>query len=61
MAPESNSGGSNPVLAFLVSALLIGVVVLGYFVYTGGRVLPQSNNPSLHLIVKAPPAALRGG
>ena len=59
MATDTNSGG-NSMLAFLVGALLVAVVVLGYFFYTGGHMLPQNNGPSINLTVKAPPAKPNG-
>jgi hypothetical protein len=32
-----NSGGGNSALAMLVGVLLVAVVVLGFFMYTGGH------------------------
>jgi hypothetical protein len=54
MATDTNSGGGNTMLSFLVGALLVAVVVLGYLFYTGGHVLPQNNSPSINLSVKTP-------
>lgn len=34
---DDNNGGSNSFLAFLVGGLLIAVVGLGIFMYTGGH------------------------
>jgi hypothetical protein len=54
MASDTNSSGSNTMLSFLVGALLVAVVALGYLMYTGGHVLPQNNGPSINLSVKTP-------
>jgi hypothetical protein len=54
MTTDTNSGGSNVMLSFLVGALLVAVVALGYLMYTGGHVMPQNNAPSVNLSVKTP-------
>ena len=61
MATDTNSGGGNSALAFLVGILLAAVVVFGFFLYTGGHLLPQNNGPSINLNVKTPPAPKPGG
>ena len=38
---DNSSGGGTPFLAFLVGALLVVVVVIGFAVYGGGIVTPS--------------------
>ncbi len=52
MATETGSG-SNSWLAFLVGGLLVGLLVLGYFVYTGNATAP-ANAPDINLRIETP-------
>ncbi len=52
MATETGSG-SNSWLAFLVGGLLVGLLVLGYFVYTGNSAAPE-NSHEFNLKIEAP-------
>jgi hypothetical protein len=58
---NTNNGGSNSVLAFIVGILLAAVVVFGFFMYTGGHLLPQNNGPTFNLNVKTPAAPKPSG
>jgi hypothetical protein len=50
-----NSGGSNSALALLVGALLVAVVVLGFFLYSGGHLgAPAPNTAHFDVHVQAP-------
>ena len=51
---ENGGGGATPFLAFLVGGLIVAVVVLGFFVYTGH----QNNAPNVpsHLTLNVTPA-----
>ncbi len=52
MATETGSG-SNSWLAFLVGGLLVGLLVLGYFVYSGNAPAP-SNAHEFNLKIETP-------
>ncbi|HXC55006.1 MAG TPA: hypothetical protein VNU97_06905 [Rhizomicrobium sp.] len=56
MATDTNagSGGGNTFLAFIVGAVLIAVVVLGFFMFTGGHFPGQNSGTSLNVNVHAP-------
>ncbi|MBV9419130.1 MAG: hypothetical protein JO348_05095 [Alphaproteobacteria bacterium] len=57
MTVEVSNGGSggNTFLAFIVGAVLIALVVLGFFMFTGGRIPGmQPSGPSLNVNVHAP-------
>ena len=55
MATDTSSGGGNAFLAFVVGALLVVVAVLGFFIFTGGRLNWQNNPaPSINLNVHSP-------
>lgn len=56
MAVEISNGGSsgNTFLAFVVGAVLIAIVALGIFMFTGGHIFPQQQGPSINLHVKTP-------
>ena len=62
MATETSSGGGNAFLAFVVGALLVVVAVLGFFMFTGGR-LTWHNNPaaSINMNVQTPAAPKPNG
>lgn len=50
MATEREAGsGSNSWLAFLVGGLLVGLLVLGYFVYTGNSAPDNSRDFNLRI------------
>lgn len=53
MATERESGSGNSWLAFLVGALLIGLLVVGYFVYSGGSVETGSSR-DLNVKIETP-------
>ncbi len=48
----NNSGGTNPLLAFLLGAVIIVLAVVGYFVMTGNKVGPSQ--PSINVNVPTP-------
>jgi hypothetical protein len=52
MATETGSG-SNTWLAFLVGGLLVGLLVLGYFVYSGNAPAPD-NTREFNLKIETP-------
>jgi hypothetical protein len=52
MATDTGSG-SNSWLAFLVGGLLVGLLVLGYFVYTGNSATPE-NSHDFNLKIETP-------
>lgn len=49
---ESSGSGATPWLAFIVGGLLVLVLVIGYFVYSGGG--PAIPSRSLEVNVRAP-------
>ena len=49
---ESSEGGATPWLAFIVGGLLVLVLVIGYFVYSGGGMPTPSK--SVDVSIKAP-------
>ena len=51
---EKGGTGAMPFLAFLVGGLLVAVVVLGFFVYTGHENKTVNIPAHLTLNVKAP-------
>jgi len=52
---DNAGGGGNTALAFLVGVLLVAVVVLGLFMYTGGRIgAPAPDTAHFDVHVKAP-------
>ena len=53
MAAERDAGNStNTWLAFLVGALVVGMLVVGYFVYSGGA--PAHNSGGFNLRIETP-------
>ena len=55
MATDTSSGGGNAFLAFVVGALLVVVAVLGFFMFTSGRISLHNNPaPSINLNVQTP-------
>jgi hypothetical protein len=53
MAVERDAGNStNTWLAFLVGALVVGLLVVGYFVYSGGA--PAHDSRSFNLRIETP-------
>jgi hypothetical protein len=53
MAAEQDAGSSaNTWLAFLVGALIVGMLVVGYFVYSGGA--PARNSGDFNLRIETP-------
>lgn len=48
------NGGGNSALSLLVGALLVLVLVGGFFLYTGGHFGGQGSTHTVNLNVKAP-------
>jgi hypothetical protein len=68
MATDTNTGGggtgSNTFLSFVLGGLIVVVVLLGLFVFSGGHMFGASspgNGTSINLNVKAPSAPKPGG
>ena len=57
MATDTSNGGGNTFLAFVVGALLIVVAVVGFFMFTGGR-LSLNNNPAPSINLNVHPPAV---
>jgi hypothetical protein len=54
---DNGSSTATPWLAFLIGALIVAVVVLGFVVFTGGHIPGLQPMPSsMNVTVKAPPA-----
>jgi len=54
-----NGGGGNSALALLVGVLLVAVVVLGFFMYSGGRIgapAPDTAHFDVHVQAPKPPS-----
>ncbi|HSZ10802.1 MAG TPA: hypothetical protein VK759_01415 [Rhizomicrobium sp.] len=59
MVTIDNNSSATPWLAFLIGALIVAVVVLGFVMFTGGHIpgMQQQVMPShMNVTVKAPPA-----
>lgn len=58
---ESNESSGTPWLAFLTGLLLMGILAVGYFVYTGSSMQPQRtaelqvNMPDINMPNVSPP------
>jgi hypothetical protein len=52
MAEGSNNGGGNSGLAFIVGGLLVAVLVIAFFVFSGG--LPGAEKKEVNVDVNLP-------
>lgn len=62
MAENTNSGGGNAGLAFIVGGLLVVVAIIAYFVFAGGGMAPETKevNVDVDLPEVAAPAVPGG-
>lgn len=62
MAENTNSGGGNAGLAFIVGGLLVVVAIIAYFVLVGGGMTPETKevNVDVDLPEVAAPAVPGG-
>jgi hypothetical protein len=62
MAENTNSGGGNAGLAFIVGGLLVVVAIIAYFVFAGGGMTPETKevNVDVDLPEVAAPAVPGG-
>jgi hypothetical protein len=56
-ATSSSGGGGNTALAFIVGILLVAVIVLGFFMFTGGHIGNSGTNVNIpsHMSVDVKP------
>ncbi|KPF79271.1 hypothetical protein IP78_09485 [Brevundimonas sp. AAP58] len=47
MAENTNSGGGNAGLAFIVGGLLVVVAIIAWFVFAGGGMTPETKEVSV--------------
>ncbi|HEX2594048.1 MAG TPA: hypothetical protein VHL34_21280 [Rhizomicrobium sp.] len=55
---DNTGGGGTSMLAFLVGGLLVAVVVLGFFMYSGGHMGGTSVSVPSHMSVDVKPGGL---
>ena len=58
MSSTDNGNGATPWLAFLVGGLLVAVLAMGFFAYTGGKLAaPTQESSKIEFNVKPPAQA----
>lgn len=59
MAENTNSGGGNTGLAFIVGGIVVVLAIVAYFVFAGGAMTPETKdvNVDVNLPEVAAPAA----